>query len=223
MFFFCYLSSPPHLHYGCSLGALRQQGLRILKHLEDGLMCSQTEEQCHRHVFVSLAHIPSLGLRINSKVQTAAHADPPVSRNVVECHGWVGNINTGEAGIPQNLPLSFSPGNQYYLETLSTPLGPCGGISTSGATGSFAHVSGTKVFIAPGAMPTETPAGHGTGLQKAMCGPQVVEDTSQHVKGKYAWCPVLCLRWHPWWDGAHSKMVRVPVGAGLSSGRACSF
>lgn len=75
---------------------------------------------------------------------------------------------TQEAGIPQNQFYSFSAGNHGYLEALSIP-GPYGSVSTSGATGSCAHVSGSKGSLAPGTLPTETPAGHSAAHQEAVC------------------------------------------------------
>lgn len=75
------------------------------------------------------------------------------------------NNDTGEARIPQTVPLSFSVGNQSHLEALFKPLGSYCTISTSSAIGSFTHASGTEISLAPGAITTETPASHGAGQQ----------------------------------------------------------
>lgn len=101
------------------------------------------------------------------------------------CQGTGGDADTGEARIPQDLALIFC-WCQAHLEALPPPLRPHSSISAGGALGSSAHEPGIEVSLLLGAMPEEAPASHTVGHQEAACGPQVVGNPSQHLKGQFA-------------------------------------
>jgi len=50
-----------------AIAPLRLQGIRILNYIDDWLILAQSEQQAVRHRDVVLAHIKSLGLRLNAK------------------------------------------------------------------------------------------------------------------------------------------------------------
>lgn len=138
-------------------------------------ICTRTEERCHNHVLMLLAHIQNLGLRIKKeKCRLKPTQASQFFGMCLDVRTAGVTLTRKKASVPNELLLPFLSGTCCHMEAMSPPLGSYGSLSPGGATGHSAHAPCTEVSHEQGTVPTEAPPSQGAGHKEAVRSPQLV-------------------------------------------------
>lgn len=109
------LALSPRIFTKCMVAALaplRLQGFRVLNYIDDWLILAQSQELTVQHRDVVLAHIQSLGLRLNTKKSVLA--PPQLTAQWLQC--WSSSKIASRLVLPR--PLSRCTWLPFRLSTL---------------------------------------------------------------------------------------------------------